>query len=171
MRFPSKHALLLGLVFILSDTVSSLPFRGRSGSSKDAEEEAIAGDIAQTDAVVYEGEIIQMAPSKPVRRNAALEHFVSIETGDEDEDQVSQDLVVEIRNHVANLTDFLVQTRRTLHRRPELMYNEEATSAVVQRILTELGIPFTTGWAVNKNPHIHPGPGGYGVVADIGTGG
>jgi IAA-amino acid hydrolase len=51
------------------------------------------------------------------------------------------------------------------------MYNEKETSAYVQNVLRQLDIPFTTGWAVNTVPDVIPGPGGYGVVADIGTGG
>lgn len=50
------------------------------------------------------------------------------------------------------------------------MYNEKETSAVVQKILTQLDIPFTTGWGKNQHMDVYPGPGGYGVVADIGTG-
>ena len=51
------------------------------------------------------------------------------------------------------------------------MYNEQETSAYVQNVLKQLDIPYTTGWAVNTVPDVIPGPGGFGVVADIGTGG
>jgi amidohydrolase len=61
-----------------------------------------------------------------------------------------------------------VSTRRALHQRPELMYNEKETSSYVQSVLTALDIPFTTGWAVNTVPHKIPGKGGYGIVVDIG---
>ena len=54
--------------------------------------------------------------------------------------------------------------------RPELMYQEKETSDIVQAVLTKLEIPFTTGWSVNTHPDVITGPGGYGVVADIGTG-
>lgn len=142
---------------LFSTTAQSLPFRGRTARE----------DESKNDAVVYEGDKIQILPAtSKVKRNAALENFLA--TGD---GESSLDLLKEIRSQASNMTDFLVHTRRTLHRSPELMYNEEATSAVVQKILTDLGIPFSTGWAVNKHPDFHPGPGGYGVVADIGTGG
>lgn len=82
----------------------------------------------------------------------------------------SQQLLQLVKQMAANQTDFLVATRRTLHQTPELMFQEEQTSAAVQDVLQQLGISFTTGWSVNTNPHVYPGPGGYGVVADIGTG-
>lgn len=41
----------------------------------------------------------------------------------------------------------LVQTRRMLHRQPELAYCEEKTSAFVQTRLKELGIEYKTGYA------------------------
>ena len=61
-----------------------------------------------------------------------------------------------------------VSVRRTLHRKPELMYQEKETSALVQQTLSDLGIRFTTGWGVNTRPERFTGPGGYGVVAEIG---
>jgi hypothetical protein len=83
----------------------------------------------------------------------------------------SIELKNEIHYQATALTDFLIDTRRTLHRQPELMYKEATTSAYIQHVLTTLNIPHTTGWAVNTVPqHIIDGPGGYGVVADIGTG-
>ena len=78
----------------------------------------------------------------------------------------------EQQHHFYNdLKSFLVATRRRLHKHPELMYQESQTSSTIQNILTELGIPFTTGWAKNTHQDVIPGPGGYGIVADIGTGG
>lgn len=50
------------------------------------------------------------------------------------------------------------------------MYQEQTTSAYVQSVLKELDIPYSTGWGVNTVPDRIKGPGGYGVVADIGTG-
>src|SRR5438093_5795547 len=38
--------------------------------------------------------------------------------------------------------DWIVGIRRELHRHPELMYEEVKTSALVRRVLGELGIPF-----------------------------
>jgi amidohydrolase len=48
--------------------------------------------------------------------------------------------------------------RRHIHANPELSFNEEHTSAFVQAKLTELGIPFKTGFAK------------HGIVATIGKG-
>ena len=48
------------------------------------------------------------------------------------------------------------------------MYQEKETSALVQQTLSDLGIRFTTGWGVNTRPERFTGPGGYGVVAEIG---
>jgi Peptidase family M20/M25/M40 len=98
------------------------------------------------------------------RRNAVVEGFFA------DSHAYSQHLHQEIQNQARDLSDFLTSTRRNLHKRPELMYREKETSAMIQTVLKDLDIPFSTGWAVNTNPHVIPGPGGYGVVADIGTG-
>jgi amidohydrolase len=100
-----------------------------------------------------------------VKRNAAVELYLS--TGDAASSQL---LWQEIQQQAFALTDFLVDARRTLHQRPELMYQEEETSEIIQSILKDLDVSFTTGWAINKHPDVYPGPGGYGIVADIGTG-
>jgi IAA-amino acid hydrolase len=81
----------------------------------------------------------------------------------------SKDLQDEIKSRASNLTEFLVHIRRTLHRHPELMYQEKETSRIVTKLLDELQIPYSTGWAVNTHTVI-PGEGGYGIVVDIGTG-
>lgn len=65
--------------------------------------------------------------------------------------------------------EFLETTRRSLHRAPELMYELPHTSHTIQAILDELHIPYTTGWAKNTHPELYDGPGGYGIVAQIGT--
>mmetsp|Transcript_30403 Transcript_30403/g.61892 ORF Transcript_30403/g.61892 Transcript_30403/m.61892 type:complete len:488 (-) Transcript_30403:217-1680(-) len=63
-----------------------------------------------------------------------------------------------------------IDLRRTLHKNPELMYNEKETSALVCDTLTSLGIRHSTGWGVNTRQEHFPGPGGFGVVAEIGDG-
>ncbi|CDJ50770.1 amidohydrolase domain-containing protein, putative [Eimeria brunetti] len=50
----------------------------------------------------------------------------------------------------AALQDWGVNIRRQLHRHPELMYEEERTSALVQEVLTELGIKYTSGWGRDR---------------------
>jgi hypothetical protein len=63
----------------------------------------------------------------------------------------------------------LVLTRRELHKVPELMFNEEKTSLIIRETLDSLNIDYTTGWGRNTKKDRIPGPGGYGVVARIGT--
>lgn len=76
----------------------------------------------------------------------------------------------EIKDRANNLTEFLIDTRRTLHRHPELMYQEKETSRVIRNVLDELNITYSSGWAVNTRKDVIPGEGGYGIVADIGSG-
>jgi hypothetical protein len=84
------------------------------------------------------------------------------------------DLHKEIKSRASSLTPFVVKTRRTLHQHPELMYNEQQTSLIIQSILTDLNVSFTTGWAKNANVSDDTtgvsDRGGYGIVADLGTG-
>mmetsp|Transcript_21877 Transcript_21877/g.46826 ORF Transcript_21877/g.46826 Transcript_21877/m.46826 type:complete len:426 (+) Transcript_21877:279-1556(+) len=65
--------------------------------------------------------------------------------------------------------NFLQATRRSLHRNPELMYELPHTSETIRGVLDELGVSYTTGWAKNTRREAYPGPGGYGIVAHIGT--
>jgi acetylornithine deacetylase/succinyl-diaminopimelate desuccinylase-like protein len=167
----SKLCFLILYYFscFLSSPIAGLPFRTRGSSStqQDSEDgEDLTGKVA--DAVFDGAEVPEIHISKSVpgsRRNAVVESFF------EEEKEFSNDLKEDIHKRATGIYDFLVYTRRALHRHPELMYNEKETSAYVQNVLRELDIPFTTGWAVNTVPDVIPGPGGYGVVADIGTGG
>ena len=80
-----------------------------------------------------------------------------------------------LHSHIARVAtssgmhEFLETTRRSLHRAPELMYELPHTSSTIQAILDELHITYTTGWAKNTHPELYDGPGGYGIVAHIGT--
>jgi len=56
------------------------------------------------------------------------------------------------------IAEWMITLRRQLHRRPELAYEEVETSALVQKTLDELQIPYRTGFAVT------------GVVATLGNG-
>ena len=51
--------------------------------------------------------------------------------------------------------DKVVENRRHLHQHPELSFEERETGRYIQDQLSEMGIPFTTGWA------------GFGVVGEI----
>lgn len=63
-----------------------------------------------------------------------------------------------LRADAARLESWLIDTRRQLHRIPELMYQEKETNAYIQRALESMGIPFRNAIA------------GTGIVADIGSG-
>lgn len=78
------------------------------------------------------------------------------------------------------LDAWLRETRRMIHRQPELMHEEHETSGLVQKHLTELGVPFRAnvggdGRSLYGDPEalakagITPGPptGGTGVLATI----
>jgi amidohydrolase len=85
--------------------------------------------------------------------------------------QASIDLRDDIRVKADQMKPFLVDVRRTLHRHPELMYQEEFTSAIIQRLLQQMNISYTSGWGRNiHTQHFHGAKGGHGIVADIGTG-
>ena len=111
------------------------------------------------------GRIVQVLDG--TRRNPVVEQFF----WETNNDLYDVELRDEIRRQASNLTGFLTQTRRSLHRIPELMYQEEQTSQMLQAVLMDLEIPFSTGWSVNTHTNAYKGPGGYGIVADIGTGG
>lgn len=70
----------------------------------------------------------------------------------------------------ADVAEFLRSVRRSLHEHPELMYELPFTSRVIQDVLDELGVRHTSGWAVNTHEDVFEGPGGHGVVAEIGDG-
>jgi len=113
------------------------------------------------------------AVSDEVRRNPIVETFfadIASETCKTNSTTASELLIQDIKERANGIYDFLLHSRRFLHKHPELMYQEDITSAWVQKVLTDLDIKFTKGWAVNTHPDIIEGPGGYGVVADIGTG-
>lgn len=172
MKLPLYISLCLSLTLTLclQNIVTGLPFRtrGKGSSSTEAEGEELKKEGYVADAVIENGEVADIHVSTSVpgsRRNAIVESFFGL--GDEDS---SLALKYDIRERSADIFDFLVFTRRALHRHPELMYNEKQTSAYVQNVLRELDIPFTTGWAVNTVPDRIPGPGGFGIVADIGSG-
>jgi Peptidase family M20/M25/M40 len=120
----------------------------------------------------------------PNRRNALVDSYMgrdlSAPTDDDFAGPASRHLAQEVQNLAHNLTDNLVEWRRTLHMHPELMYQEKQTSAYVQSVLTDLGVEYSTGWGRNLPPGSSSsgtttlprpdGPGGYGIVADLGTG-
>ncbi|KAL8424408.1 hypothetical protein Efla_006840 [Eimeria flavescens] len=55
-----------------------------------------------------------------------------------------------LRQQAAALHAWGVSIRRELHRHPELMYEEQRTSALVQEVLSGLGIRYTAGWGRDR---------------------
>lgn len=161
--WPLYH-LCLSTLFMSTKTSHGLPFRKTRGSAKEEE---------KVDAVVVAGGskiLLQRHTGSTVNRNAVVESYY-LDTGTAASSTMSTELRDEIRSQATNMTDFLIQTRRTLHRHPELMYQEEFTSATIQSLLTQMGIPYSTGWAKNIHlNHFQGAAGGHGIVADIGTG-
>ena len=64
----------------------------------------------------------------------------------------------EAKKEAKEISDWIIELRRELHRHPELMYEEVKTSALVRRELDNLGIPY-------KSPIAKTG-----VLASIGNG-
>jgi IAA-amino acid hydrolase len=150
-----------------SSTTSGLPFRNTRGNGG-GNDDKLDDSTKVTDAIVVDDGTTRFQVHVPaIKRNAVVETFYS----EQDENKASKALLDEIRSKATNLTDFLIQTRRVLHRNPELMYQEEFTSATIQEHLTRMGIAFSTGWAKNIHlQHFDGALGGHGIVADIGTG-
>ena len=190
--------LLLILLFLTilrcSDGIS-FKIRGHSTSNSedddDAEESTTNNNGMTVDAVMEqqpdgvggvgmpEIHIVKSKSTVGSRRNEVVESFFGSpyysnnNDNEEDGDAIStqsEELKTSIHEEAMSIHDFLIATRRTLHRHPELMYQEKETSTNVQSILKELDIQFTSGWAVNTHQSVIPGPGGYGIVADIGSG-
>lgn len=63
---------------------------------------------------------------------------------------------LQIRQHISENADNLVQIRRTIHANPELSFHENETSKFIVGQLQQMGIPFKEGI------------GGYGIVAHVG---
>ncbi|CAB9513358.1 IAA-amino acid hydrolase ILR1-like [Seminavis robusta] len=176
MKTRQALSTSLGVLATLSSqhlcwTASALPFGTRGASSDTTTNEDNAEAV--TDAM---GEIVRIHLPKGNNneendnRNPVVEAFFA--AGDTSSSSSNDDVLLfqEIQSQAQNLSSFLTSTRRNFHQRPELMYQEKETSAMIQATLQQLDIPHSTGWAVNTHPTVIPGPGGYGIVADIGTG-
>lgn len=59
-----------------------------------------------------------------------------------------------VLQQAAALQEWGLNVRRQLHRYPELMYEEERTSALVQQVLTELGVKYTSGWGTDRRSSV-----------------
>ncbi|KAH8074150.1 IAA-amino acid conjugate hydrolase [Aureococcus anophagefferens] len=56
----------------------------------------------------------------------------------------------ELWNDAGDHMPWVVETRRELHRMPELLFDEHMTSGKIASVLASLGVNFTTGWAVEE---------------------
>ena len=191
-RLTLVTLLSLLLLLLISGVATGLPFRTRGGGKDDDDGDEPNSSHSKSksspqqkasklvaDAVIDNGHIRYISTSSTSIKNKKNQNDIvqaffasnatttTTSTATSESEALSQD----IWERASQLEEFLVSTRRTLHRHPELMYQEEETSKHVQHVLNELGISYTTGWAVNTVPDIIPGKGGYGIVADIGTGG
>lgn len=150
---------------LLLQACYSLPFGSKP---KRTEEEAKKNRETSIDDEKVAVRGAAAAVSKELVTNPIVDYFFQTQ-----DSEISNTLKGEVSELVKSesVKDFLTSTRRSLHRHPELMYQESFTSETIQTILTELDIPYTTGWAKNLHQDFAPGPGGYGVVGHIGTGG
>lgn len=104
----------------------------------------------------------------PSSSTTTIEEFFA---SDDDNDAARLLLRDEIRSMASQIEPCLISIRRTLHQHPELMYQEKETSQILQKVLRDvIGASFTTGWAKNIYSSEEKDCGGYGIVADIGTG-
>lgn len=155
---------------------SARPPRTRGSSPSDSDDAAAAesssANAPSRDAsIIWEGPMVDLlsyTDSVASRRSRVLEDYMEDAAAAREHSVRLRDA---IRAQANELSDLLRTTRRHLHRIPELMYQEQRTSQVVQAMLQLLRVNVTTGWAKNIHTDTIPGPGGYGLVADIGTGG
>ena len=174
---PLFHVVILALALLLISNLQlgvsgvQIQFRGQK-IEENEDSEKVDTHPGLQEAIVKIGGFDGISSSSGVRRNEIVENFfadIASETCKTNSTVASEDLTQDIRARANGIYDFLVHSRRFLHKHPELMYQEEISSAWVQKVLSDLDIKFTKGWAVNSHPDIIKGPGGYGVVADIGT--
>ena len=92
------------------------------------------------------------------------------------DDNQHQHTFADLWHDAGEQQDWVVETRRELHRTPELLFDEKQTAAKITQVLTALQVNFTTGWARNtKRAELAAkgfvsGEGGTGIVAQIGSG-
>ena len=166
-RTIGTHRVAVLLILFLSRVIyaaDSLPFIGTRGGEKqkhDDDEQHYVQILDVNGNTVAE----KAATKRPIKEKEIVQAFF------ENQDGSSEQLQQLLKARASNLTQLLVSTRRTLHQHPELMYQEQETSAIVQAVLNKFDINYTTGWAINANPGLVKGTGGYGVITDIGSGG
>jgi len=168
------HCLVLFLVLALVPYASAA-FGKQSGKScpdsneKNDEDEATNRSVRGAARVVKEHEReLQISELSASVASFFVRHRETAFDGDAAASSALKK-AIETTANSSELKEFLTTTRRALHRDPEVMYELPHTSKTITSILEELEIPYTTGWAKNTHPEHFPGPGGYGVVAHIGS--
>ncbi|HMP29390.1 MAG TPA: M20 family metallopeptidase [Saprospiraceae bacterium] len=68
---------------------------------------------------------------------------------------MNTDIIYKIKSLAKQFKQDAVSIRRHLHQNPELSFEEKETASYIQKVLDQLGISYTNGWA------------GYGIVATI----
>ena len=173
-RSLSQLSTLL-LLLALTHYVSCLPFGAKSKKASADEQDDDDPEIAAQQHVVAIPNSVRGAASTVSKRDFAagtdsvIDAFFKSSAPDTDTSNALKDAIRQMTND-DDMKAFLQETRRNLHRHPEVMYQEDFTSRTIQAILDELDIPYTTGWSKNTHEDVYSGKGGYGIVAHIGTG-
>jgi len=166
-----RSFIFIACILAAIDQCSSLPFGSRLRTKNTAEEEQEELKI-QTEQNVAASSI-RGAASKVSQSKEEFAASPTVETFFQSplESEISNSLkdTIHKMSNTKGMHDFLQTTRRSLHRKPELMYELPFTSETIRTILDELDISYTAGWAKNTHPDVYPGTGGYGIVAHIGT--
>ena len=174
---PRSLYQLSALLLLLAQThyTASLPFGAKSKkASADGEQDDDDPEIAAQQNVVAVPNSVRGAASTVSKRefsgtDSAIDAYFHSSASDADASIALKDAIRQMAND-DDMKAFLQETRRNLHRHPEVMYQEDFTSRTIQAILDELDIPYTTGWSKNTHEDVYSGKGGYGIVAQIGMG-
>ncbi len=153
------YTLLLSTIINPSQ---SLTFTSKKASNEDEK------DDEDTKTMTYAVRGAAAAISKSSNVNEAVESF--FESSEDPTDALTLKDEISVLANTDALKSFLVSVRRQLHKHPELMYQESFTSQTIQKVLSELDVSHTTGWAKNTHQDVIKGQGGFGIVAEIGTG-
>jgi len=161
--------IFITLFLIVIHTSHSLPFARKNKQQQQNNEDDNNNEEKKEHAAVRGAAKSVLKDTTETEDNDNADDI--FETFFDNDDVFSSELKDEIKKLTKSdsMKEFLIQTRRSLHRHPELMYQENFTSETIQVILKELNIPFTTGWAKNIHQDVIAGKGGYGVVGHIGS--
>mmetsp|Transcript_18326 Transcript_18326/g.39843 ORF Transcript_18326/g.39843 Transcript_18326/m.39843 type:complete len:543 (-) Transcript_18326:254-1882(-) len=169
LPFGSRPKNAAGSVEVEDDGGQQKQKQANENNAADKEKEKTAVRGAASKLSKSEEDYIASSSTSTTATSAIVETFFQNSIIDDIEISTSLKDTLHNMANTAEMQNFLQTTRRALHRNPELMYELPFTSDTIQTILTELNISYTTGWAKNTRQDVYPGPGGYGIVAHIGT--